>query len=153
MSPVGDHARRASSRFMRQGAAVSYDLMVFDPAVAPRDPSDFEAWYADQTRWAEGHSYDDPAVTSQPLQAWFHEMRGFFPPMNGPFASPLDNSTVTDHCIGRHVIYSAFAWSVAGAAYERMRTLARKHRVGFYDVSGQDGEVLFPDEANVHSDG
>ena len=66
--------------------------------------------------------------------------------MNGPFASTSENSTVTDHCIGRHVIYSGFAWSVAERAYTKMRELAIKHRVGFYDVSGDNGngEILFP---------
>jgi hypothetical protein len=123
---------------------MSYDLMVFDPSAAPRDPGDFMRWYESQTKWSEGHSYDDPAVTSPPLQAWFHEMRTFFPPMNGPNASRADDPTVTDHCIGRHVIYSAFAWSVAESAYLKMRELAVKHRLGFYDVSGNEGEIFFP---------
>lgn len=118
--------------------------MVFDPDVAPRDRADFLRWYEQQTQWSEGHSYDDPAVASASLRAWFDDMRTHFPPMNGPLASDLDHPTVTDHCIGRHVIYSAFAWSVAESAHKWMRELAVKHRVGFYDVSADEGEVLFP---------
>jgi hypothetical protein len=130
---------------------VSYDLMVFDPTVAPRDRHDFLQWYDSQTEWSEGHSYNDPVVTTPSLQAWFHEMRTFFPAMNGPFASGCEDSTVTDYCIGRHVIYSGFRWSVAESAYNKMRELAIKHRVGFYDVSGDngDGEILFPHGSGV----
>ncbi len=128
---------------------MSYDLMVFDPSAAPRDRPDFMRWYDGQTAWSEGHSYNDPAAASPALQAWFHDMRHFFPPMNGPFASQSDDSTVTDHCVGRHVIYSAFAWSVAESAYLKMRELAVKHGLGFYDVSGEGGEILFPSLASA----
>ena len=118
--------------------------MVFDPSAAPRDRGEFLRWYERQTEWSEDHSYNDPAVACPALQAWFHEMQAFFPAMNGPFASPSDDSTVTDHCVGRSVIYSAFGWSVAESAYLKTRELAVKHRLGFYDVSGDGGELLFP---------
>jgi hypothetical protein len=72
------------------------------------------------------------------------DMRTLFPPRNGPLASDLDDPKATGHSIGRHVIYSAFAWSVAESAHKWMRQLAVKHRVGFYDVSVDEGEVLFP---------
>jgi len=120
--------------------------MVFDPSVAPRSREGFMRWYKIQTRWSEGHSYDDPAVTTLVLRAWFDEIRSEFPPLNGPMAAPRDSDSpkVTDYCIGRHVIYSAFGSSVAESAYLRVRELAMKHRVGFYDVSGPNGEILFP---------
>ncbi len=70
-----------------------------------------------------------------------------FPPMNGPLASGnVDDPRVTDHCIGRLVIYSGFAWSCAEEAYTKMRSLAIKHHVGFFDVSAEDGEILYPDD-------
>jgi len=120
--------------------------MVFDPSVAPRSREDFMRWYKVQTRWSEGHSYGDPAVTTAALRAWFDEIRSEFPPLNGPMAAPrdFDSPNVTDHCIGRHVIYSAFRSSVAESAYLKVRELAVKHNVGFYDVSGANGEILFP---------
>ncbi|GAA5526094.1 hypothetical protein Maes01_02688 [Microbulbifer aestuariivivens] len=128
---------------------MSYDLMVFEPSVAPRQRKAFMEWFAEQTRWAEGHSYRDHAVSSEALQAWFKEMIAYFPPMNGPLASgDVDNERVTDHCVGKSVIYSAFSWSVAEEAFPVMRELAIKHRVGFFDVSAEDGEILFPDEEN-----
>jgi hypothetical protein len=124
---------------------MSYDLMVFEPAAAPRDRESFMAWYQQQTKWSEGHSYNDPQVTSPKLQLWFQEMIQFFPAMNGPFASDRDTPEVTDHCIGRNVIYSAFAWSVAEEAHAKMRELSIKHHVGFFNVSEVEGEIVFPD--------
>ena len=123
---------------------MSYDLMVFDPASAPRDRKAFLSWYDDQTEWTEEHGYGDPAVATPALQAWYQEMIQFFPAMNGPFAVEADNAVVTDHCVGRSIIYSTFAWSVAEQAYAKTRELAIKHGVGFFDVSSDDGEIHFP---------
>ena len=119
--------------------------MVFEPSVAPRDRAQFMEWYHKQTQWSEGHGYNDPAVASPALQRWFHDMIQLYPPLNGPLAAnDYDNPTLTDHCIGMHVIYSAFAWSCAVDARATMRALAAKHAVGFFDVSSNDGEILFP---------
>ena len=124
---------------------MSFDLMVFDPAAAPRDRAAFMEWYAQQTEWSEDHSYDDPAVASPALQRWFAEMAQDFPPMNGPLSDPVaDGPEVTDHCIGRQVIYSAFAWSMADKAHAKMRELAIKHGVGFFHASDDPGEILIP---------
>ena len=43
------------------------------------------------------------------------------------------------------IIYAVFSWSVADEAYELMRSLAQKHKVGFFDVSGDDGDIILPD--------
>lgn len=124
---------------------MSFDLMVFDPDVAPRGRAAFMDWYAQQTEWSEDHRYDDPAVASPALQRWLADMVQHFPPLNGPLADPAaDGPEVTDHCIGRHVIYSAFAWSMADQAHATMRELAIKHGVGFFHASDDPGEILFP---------
>jgi hypothetical protein len=126
---------------------MSFDMMVFEPSVAPRDRAAFMEWYAQQTEWAEDHSYDDPSVASPALQAWFAEMAEQFPPLNGPASDPeadTDNPKLADHCIGRNVIYSAFRWSVADQAHSAMRALAIKHGVGFFHASDDPGEILVP---------
>ena len=128
---------------------MSYYLMVFDPEGPPRDRDGFMAWYDDQTEWSEDHSYDDPKNASQILQTWLNEFLKKFPPMNGPCAAPddmIDDPHVTDHCIGRHVVYSAFAWSIAEEAYKAMRESAIRHRLGFFNASSDEGELLFPDQ-------
>jgi hypothetical protein len=129
---------------------MSYDLMVFRKEAAPKTRTDFMKWYEDQTEWTEEHSYDDPANTSPELRNWFMEMIQTFPAINGPFASDDDdNPNVSDYSIGKDVIYVAFAWSLAEQAYNRMLELAEKHKVGFFDVSSDNGEILFPDNGKL----
>lgn len=129
---------------------MSYDLMVFRKEAAPKTRTDFMKWYENQTEWTEEHSYDDPANTSVELRNWFMEMIQTFPAMNGPFASDDDdNPNVSDYSVGKDVIYVAFAWSLAEQAYNTMLELAEKHGVGFFDVSSDNGDILFPDNGKL----
>ena len=131
---------------------MSYDLMVFEKTKAPKTKKEFMDWYDVQTEWGEEHDYDDVKVTSLSLKNWFMEMKDTFPPMNGEFApddEAIENDEnledhLTDYSIGYDLIYAAFAWSVADEAYEKVRRLAEKHNVGFFDVSG-DGDIILPD--------
>ena len=131
---------------------MSYDLMVFDPSAAPPERPAFVEWYREQTEWSEGHSYDDPANTTPALAAWYEEIRKLYPNMNGPGAvsdeelmKPGVEERLGDYTIGHHVIYVGFAWSQAEEVYPVVRSLAVKYGVGFYDVSGDegDGEIHF----------
>lgn len=126
--------------------------MVFRPEEAPRTRAEFMNWYHLQTQWTEGHSYNDPVVTSDNLRSWFLEMIETFPAMNGPYAAEdLDDDSVTDYYIGKDVIYVTFAWSIAEKAYVVMKNAAEKHWVGFFDASANDGDILFPDNNGMHS--
>ena len=136
---------------------MSYDLMVFEKAKAPAAKKEFMAWYEKQVEWREEHDYNTIRVSSPALQNWFLEMKETFPPINGEYAPAselldadenLERHTV-DYCIGQDVIYAAFAWSVADEAYERMKSLAKKHGVGFFDVSADDGDIILPDGTMV----
>lgn len=126
--------------------------MVFDSDAAPKSRKEFMEWFDEQTEWSEGHSYEDYNVSTEKLQSFYLEMIKHFPPMNGPQAAEdYDDPKVTDHCIGRHVVYSAFAWSVADEAHAKIRELAIKHAVGFFDVNTDNGEILFLKETNSSS--
>ena len=136
--------------------SMSYDLMVFEKTKAPRTKKEFMEWYEKQTEWGEDHDYQTIGVSSPALQSWFMEMKETFPPMNGEYA-PSDEaieadenleSRLTDYCIGRDVIYAAFAWSQAEEAYELVRNLAQKHGVGFFDASG-DCDIIMPDGGKI----
>jgi hypothetical protein len=131
---------------------MSYDLMVFETGAAPKEHRWFIEWYFRQTKWIEGHSYNDPGVTSARLQAWFSDMILLFPPFNGPFAKeelPEDEGTASDYSIGRQFIYVGFAWSKAEAAYQAVVGLAAKHQLGFFDVSSPEEEVWLPEKASI----
>lgn len=129
---------------------MSYDLMVFEKTKAPGTKKEFIAWFNRQVEWGEDHDYQTVSVASPALQSWFMEMKDTFPPMNGEYTPDDEHydeveSYVTDYSIGRDVIYAAFAWSVSVEAYKLMRSLAQKHVVGFYDVSGDYGDIILPD--------
>lgn len=125
---------------------MSYDLMAFDPASVPRSRAGFLKWYEDQQRASEElPPSDDPESLTPPLRSWFAEMIQTFPPLNGPFATEdLDNPKVTDYGLGRNQVYACFGWSQAEAAYQHMKQLAQKHRVGLFDVSSEQSDVWFP---------
>ena len=132
---------------------MSYDLMVFEKSKAPTSKKEFILWYEKQVEWSEEHDYKTISVSSPALQNWFMEMKDTFPPMDGEYAPDPDlldedenlESHTVDYCIGRDVIYVAFAWSVADEAYKLMRSLAQKHNVGFFDVSTDNGDIILPD--------
>ena len=132
---------------------MSYDLLVFDPAAAPRERAAFTDWWAQTSEWGEGHSYDDAGNTTPQLRAWYEDIRATFRNLNGP-GSPTDDELMiegvedrlTDYSIGRHAIYAAFPWPEAENAYPLVRDLAVKHRVGFFDASCDEPEpeIYFP---------
>lgn len=119
--------------------------MVFDAALAPRTPTEFFAWYELQTDWRDDQAYDDPDICSPALRAWFLDMIVAFPPLNGPHAIADSPLALTDYSIGRDVIYIAFAWSQADAAFEQCNALVAKHGVGLFNPSSIEGRVCFPD--------
>ena len=126
---------------------MSYDLLVFDAKAAPQDRGEFLEWYDAQTEWEDEDGYDDPERSAPELRTWFMEMIEKYPPMNGPFAPsdlPVDDSTVTDYSVGRHVIYIAFSWSKAEQAFEETKALAAKHGLGFFNVSSDTSDVWVP---------
>jgi len=121
---------------------MSYDLMVFDQDKAPDNQMGFLEWYKDQTEWKEDHNYDEPNISSIELRSWFLEMIRCFPAMNGSYSDDdIDDVSVSDYSIGKHIIYIAFSWSEADRAYDLVRRLAEKHAIGFFDCSGEDGEI------------
>ncbi len=138
---------------------MSYDLMVFEKTKAPVTRNEFIAWYEKQTEWSEDHDYQNISVSSPSLKNWFMEMIKTFPPMNGeyyPNLDPLDEKEaeklelhLVDYSIGHDMIYASFSWSVAQEAYEHMRKLAVKYDVGFFDVSEENGDVIFPNGTKI----
>lgn len=132
---------------------MSYDLMVFEKVKAPKTRKEFLEWYEKQTEWGEDHDYQTIGISSPALQNWFLEMKETFPPMNGEYAPDFEflagnedlDSHVTDYSIGKEIIYATFSWSTAEEAYNLTRRLAKKHDVGFFDVSENDGDIIFPD--------
>ena len=129
---------------------MSYDLMAFETSKAPQERAAFMKWYEQQVQWSEDHAYNDPSVLSEALQRFYSELSEQFPNLNVEdeiFEAMEEAGTdnrLTDYSLGTSVIYAAFAYSLADEAYTAMRELAIKHKVGFFDVSSNEGDIIFP---------
>lgn len=130
---------------------MSYDLMVFDPAAAPRSQAAFHQWWEEQQSGEEDTPpSDEPKSLTPRLQAWFAEMIELFPPLNGPLSRQGDDEDddgprLTDYGLARTYVYACFAWSqAAAAAHEHTSKLAEKHGVGLFDVSSEEGAIWIP---------
>ncbi|WP_299651024.1 hypothetical protein [uncultured Tateyamaria sp.] len=125
---------------------MSYDLMVFNPAVAPRTRTTFLQWYGDITRWEEARDYTDPIGMTGSLISFYHLFRRDFPPLNGPHAVALENVDdpyVTEYSFASDAIYLSFAWSIAELAREATLDAALNTAVGFFDVSETNGAIAY----------
>src|SRR5262249_48927549 len=103
--------------------------------------------FRDQTDWQDGIDYDNPENCTDALRAWLFEMMKKYPAMNGPFAREYEDDEttwVTGYSIGPKSIYIDFRWSAAEHAFRDTFVCATKHRVGFFDVSSDDGGVWVP---------
>src|ERR1044071_5449326 len=98
---------------------MSYDVMVFDPAHAPRDRGAFREWFAKQVDWDPNHDYMDPRSTTPALRAWYDAIREEYPAMNGPHAVDDDEiDRAGDYNFGPHFIYVTYPWSLAEEIYD-----------------------------------
>ena len=124
--------------------------MVFKAESAPRNKPAFMDWYRVQTQWKEEHGYNNPDVTTPELRNWMLEMMKSFPAMNGPYAKSgnEEDGGTADYNIGQEFIYATFSWDNMDKAYRLSKELAQKHKVGFFNVSADDGEVIFPNAAH-----
>jgi hypothetical protein len=119
---------------------MSYDLMVFAPEAAPaKKRGPFLDWYDGQSEWSEDHSYNDAAVCSPALRAFYEELVQTFPAMQ-----EVDENG-TDYTIGTSLIYMSFGWDSIDTAHETVFRLAAKHAIGFFDVSSDLAETWLPD--------
>ena len=125
---------------------MSYDLMVFNKEVAPKNETNFMEWYENQIQWSENNSFDDLENTSEDLKDWFMDIKNTFPAKIGPFSSDdEDDPKITDFRIGKNFVQASFDPSQAELAYPTMFMLAGKHKVGFFDKSAKYG-IFFPDK-------
>lgn len=132
---------------------MSYDLMVFAPEAAPSKREAFLDWYDQQTEWSDGQAYDNPALATPALQAFYAELSAEFPPA----AADPDDETGTEYTIGPSLMYLSFLdWDTIDRAHEAVFSLAGKYGLGFFDVSSDLAEAWLPDKTGglriAHSD-
>lgn len=132
---------------------MSYDLMVFAPEAAPPKRAAFLDWYDQQTEWDDDQAYDNPALATPALQAFYAELSAEFPPAQ----EDAEEDAGTEYTIGSSLIYMSFLdWDKIERAHEAVFSLAGKHGLGFFDVSSDLAEAWLPDKKGglriAHSD-
>lgn len=127
---------------------MSYDLLIFKGEDAPRDKNEFKKWYEELVDWKSEYDYHDYKQSDEAIQAFFLELIETFPPMNGPLAleSMEEDSYATDYSIGENFIYCGFSWLVFDTAGDIVKSLAKKHHLGFFGISDYQ-EILYNDES------
>lgn len=60
---------------------MSFDLLVFDPGLAPAKDKEFDEWYKSLVRWDRPEDNFTPRTSSPPLQTFFEHLSKTFPPM------------------------------------------------------------------------
>ncbi|MBI1362069.1 MAG: hypothetical protein GC155_17470 [Alphaproteobacteria bacterium] len=118
---------------------MSYDLVAFDPAAAPRERTAFLGWI--KTALSETPSAGDPAAAAPELWAWRNDMSQTFPAADAPGAfdpySPSETRNASYRFANKLVIASLH-WDVSGQAIYQARRSAQAHRIGLFDASGTD---------------
>lgn len=126
---------------------MSYDVMVFEDAKAPRTKEEFVEWYEKQVAWSEGHDYSDISIAAPSLQNFYEALKKSY-----IFADDLgedgnyngeEGGKYIDHAaIGREIIYMCFPRGNAAEIYEDIMDMAMDNGVGIVDVEG-GSEVIF----------
>jgi hypothetical protein len=131
---------------------MSFDMFVFDPSAAPRDPRKFFSWFDRQTKWKDDYDYNEPTNCGAALQEWIRALVVEFAALNGPLAPVDDCDDVasvernwTDYSVGESFIYVCFPSSKAERAKEKAHFVANSCGVGVFDVSEEPSFVTFPD--------
>jgi hypothetical protein len=124
---------------------MSYDLLVFDANCSPATREGFQTWWeAVSANEDDEINYSLDFATPE-LRDWLLDITNEFPEMNGPRASDdFDDPKLSDYSICRSYIYATFAWSQAIVAYDAALACAKKHGVGFFDISAVTDELWFP---------
>ena len=122
-----------------------YDIIVFDPALVSDD--EFPVW------WEEGapvETADDPGAMTPGLQSLYHELRRYFPAMDGPdavddatlLARPGMGGYVADYGFGPRHMYISVGWDRVEDLLGRLYEAAPRHGVAIARVDAC--EILRP---------
>jgi hypothetical protein len=123
---------------------MSYDLIAFDAAPAPRDRHAFLDWISRAFRSVDSPSGVDPSLLSPGLQAWYGETRKAFPGRSDLHASDGLNEASARNAIYRFspsAVQAAFEWENAGPAFFLGKKAAIGCKVGLFEVSGANSAV------------
>ena len=140
---------------------MSFDFMVFDPAIPAKTDEGFREWYeAEVSELAKTSSHDSALARNNAFRLWYAEMREMFTPFNGPDDVPLPDDAsqarilrTCEYAFQPHSVFMSFRWGAADMARAAASTLAKQFDLGYYHVSAQYGQAVFPDGTKVWPSG
>ncbi len=141
---------------------MSYDVLVFDPTIAPRAPRDFETWYNAALEMDEvafealdeklkvffAHLSQEFPTAEQfnKRQAPRHGILGAFRRLLGiapPASTLFETAKVTDYSFAPGLIMAHFDLRVAEFALNRVHSAAMFAQVGFFDTCKPVADICF----------
>lgn len=143
---------------------MSFDFLVFDPAIPPRSDAGFKTWYDAEVglgREAEvAASHDSAVARSEALHIFYRQMREMFTPFNGPDDVPLADDApqirimrTCEYFFRPHSLYMCFRWPAQDMARGAASTFAKSAGLGYYHVSAPHGQAVFPDGTKLWPSG
>ena len=135
---------------------MSFDFMVFDPAVPPRNDEGFMAWYDAEVGRGEHagtpSSHDGAVAECEALHTFYKEMCEMFTPFNGPDDVPLPGNApqirilrTCEYNFRPHSLYMSFRWPAQDMARGAASAFAKEAGLGYFHCSAQHGQAIFPD--------
>jgi len=132
---------------------MSFDLMVFDPDVVPRDKKPFNAWFdQDSADMSQTGGYDSNRAERDEFHRFYEQMREVFTPFNGPDNVPLPDDAsqirilrTCGYTFQPHSLYMSFRWPAQDFARAACSTFSKELGLGFYHMSSPYPQVRFPD--------
>lgn len=127
--------------------------MVFDPSVPPKTDVGFKAWYdAEVGDRSCPSSHDSAVAENDAFRAFYAEMRELFTPFNGPDDVPIPADApqirilrTCEYQFRPHSLMMCFRWPAQDMARGAASTIAKHIGLGYFHVSAQYGQAVFPD--------
>lgn len=122
---------------------MSYDLMVFDPKVAPFEKEAFMQWFSIQIDWPD---FEQPCPAA--MHAWYQEMLKTFPNINEMTDAELEADEESgmmhacEYSFSPNAAYLSFVWSAMKKAHALTLETSQKHNLGFFNPSSAQQEIV-----------
>jgi hypothetical protein len=137
---------------------MSFDVMVFDPDIAPYDKDGFRDWYESETGEKAARSSSTPEVADKDaFRDFYEQMREVFSPFNGPDDVPLPTDVsqirilrTCEYFFRPHSVYMCFRWPAQDFARAACSTFAKALNLGLFQTSSKYPQARFPGDKYLY---
>ena len=131
---------------------MSFDVMIFDPEIAPFDKEKFRAWCEAETGEKAARSSHTPEVADKDaFRDFYEQIREVFSPFNGPddVALGTDPSQLRilrtcEYFFRPSSVYMCFRWPAQDFARATCSTFAKALNLGIFLISSKSPQARFP---------